>query len=69
MRKLNYEVKKADGSTFHTASYTLAKQSGNRIVNTYLTWVDEQTEEEKEKNREHAKKVREFLKKEKAKRF
>lgn len=61
MRRVNYRVKRADGTEFHTTSYIEANQDGNRIEETYLTTIDERTEEQKEKDREHARKVTEKL--------
>ena len=40
MRAINYKVRTADGSIFSTTSYSVATESGNRIVKTYLTKVD-----------------------------
>lgn len=37
MRKINYTVRTAEGTTFHTTSYEKATTSGNRISETYLT--------------------------------
>ena len=62
MRLINYRVRKADGTEFHTTSYKKATEGGNRIEETYLTEIDERTEEQKEKAREHARKVQEILK-------
>ena len=61
MRRVNYRVKRADGTEFHTTSYIEANQDGNRIEGTYLTTIDERTEEQMEKDREHARKVAEEL--------
>lgn len=54
MRKVNYRVRKADGTEFHTTSYREATNGGNRIEETYLTEIDERTEEQKERARAHA---------------
>ena len=62
MRKVNYRVRKADGTKFHTTSYREATNSGNRIEETYLTEIDERTEEQKERARAHARKIQEILK-------
>ena len=62
MRLVNYRVRKADGTEFHTTSYKEATEGGNRIEETYLTKIDERTEEQKEKAREHARKIQEILK-------
>jgi hypothetical protein len=43
MRKVNYTVRKNDGSEFVTADYNLATESGNRIVKTFLTDMKEET--------------------------
>ena len=69
MRKLNYKVRKADGTEFHTTSYKEATENMNRIIETYLTPVDTKTKEEKEiiekrlqKNLAYWKKKKEFKK-------
>ena len=62
MRKVNYRVRKADGTEFHTTSYREATDGGNRIEETYLTKIDERTEEQKERARAHARKIQEILK-------
>ena len=62
MRKVNYRVRKADGTEFHTTSYREATNSGDRIEKTYLTDTNERTEEQKERARAHARKIQEILK-------
>lgn len=62
MRRVNYRVRKADGTEFHTTSYREATNGGNRIEETYLTEIDERTEEQKERARVHARKIQEILK-------
>ena len=62
MRKVNYRVRKVDGTEFHTTSYREATNGGNRIEKTYLTEIDERTEEQKEWTRAHARKIQEILK-------
>ena len=62
MRKVNYRVRKADGTEFHTTSYREATHGGNRIEETYLTKIDERTEEQKEQARARARKIQEILK-------
>ena len=62
MRRVNYRVRKADGTEFHTTSYKEATNGGNRIEETYLTEIDERTEEQKERARAHARKIQEILK-------
>ena len=62
MRRVNYRVRKANGIEFHTTSYKEATNGGNRIEETYLTNVDERTEEQKERARAHAQKIQEILK-------
>lgn len=62
MRRVNYRVRKADGTEFHTTSYREATNGGNRIEETYLTEIDERTEEQKERARAHARKIQEILK-------
>ena len=58
MRSVNYEVKIADGATFQTMDYTLATQSRNRIVKTYLSDIDEKTEKQKKRQRERVNKLK-----------
>ena len=43
-------------------SYREATNGGNRIEETYLTEIDERTEEQKERARAHARKIQEILK-------
>lgn len=62
MRKVNYRVKRADGTEFHTTSYNKATERGNRIEETYFTEVDERTEKQKKQAKEHARKMQEVLK-------
>ena len=62
MRRLNYRVRKADGTEFHTTSYREATDGDNRIEETYLTKIDERTEEQKEWARARAQKIQEILK-------
>ena len=62
MKKVNYKVRKADGTEFHTTNYNEATNGGNRIKETYLTEIDERTEEQKERARAHAQKIQEILK-------
>lgn len=62
MRKVVYKARKADGTEFYTTSYREATNSGNRIEETYLTEIDERTEEQKERARARARKIQEILK-------
>ena len=62
MRRVNYRVRRADGTEFHTTDYTAATNDGNRIEETYLTEIDERTEEQEEWARAHARKIQEILK-------
>ena len=62
MRRVNYRVRKADGTEFHTTSYREATNGGNCIEETYLTEIDEKTKEQKERARARARKVQEILK-------
>ena len=62
MRKVVYKARKADGTEFYTTSYREATNGGNRIEETYLTEIDERTEEQKERARAHARKIQEILK-------
>lgn len=48
MRKINYDVINADGATFQTTSYFEAIKSGNHVIKTYLTEIDDRTDKEKE---------------------
>lgn len=41
MRKVNYTVKRKDGTQFNTTSYKIATEGGNRIHRTFLTAFDE----------------------------
>lgn len=61
MRKVNYIVKQADGSRFTTTDYSKATENGNRIAETFLTEINETTEERRETAREHARKYRGYL--------
>ena len=61
MRKVNYTVRQADGSKFNTTDYSKATTDGNRIVETFLTEVDETTEEQQARAKAHAQKIRERL--------
>lgn len=61
MRKVNYIVRQADGSMFGTTDYSKATADGNRIVETFLTEVDETTEEQRARAKAHAQKIRERL--------
>lgn len=62
MRKVNYRVRKADGTEFHTTNYSEATNGGNRIEETYFTEIDERTTKQKERARDHARKIQEILK-------
>lgn len=62
MKRVNYKVKKTDGTESHTTSYREATNGGSRIKETYLTEIDERTEEQKERTRAHAQKIQEILK-------
>ena len=61
MRKVNYTVRQADGSKFNTTDYSKATADGNRIVETFLTEVDETTEGQRARAKAHAQKIRERL--------
>lgn len=63
MRKLNYLVERANGETFQTSSYAEAKESGNRILKTFLTPIDDKTPEQYEKERGHAQLIVKHLQK------
>lgn len=61
MRRVNYIVKQANGSKFTTTDYSKATSDGNHIVETYLTEINDITEEQREAAREHARKYRGYL--------
>ena len=61
MRTLNYRVKKVDGTEFHTTSYIVASEAGNRMVETYLTPVKNETEEDKKALAKNREKFQEYL--------
>ena len=61
MRKVNYTVRQADGSKFNTTDYSKATADGNRIIKTFLTEVDDTTEEQRARAKAHAQKIRERL--------
>ena len=56
MRMVYYKAKRADGSTFHTYSYSEATNDGNHIVETCLEDMDDRTDAEKKTAQEHARK-------------
>ena len=62
MRKVNYRVRKADGTEFKTTSYSEATNGGNRIIETYLTDIDETSEKQKKQMKAHTQKIQENLK-------
>ena len=62
MRRVNYRVRNADGTEFHTTSYREATNGGNRIEEPYLTEIDERTGEQKGRAKAHARKIQEILK-------
>ena len=62
MRRVNYRVRTADGTEFHTTNYREATNGGNRIEETYFTEIDERTEKQKERAKKHAEKIHEILK-------
>ena len=43
MRKVNYTVRRKDGSEFTTTDYNLTTENGNRIIKTFLTNIKEET--------------------------
>lgn len=63
MRKVNYLVIREDGTLFQTTHYTEAKKGGNRILETFLTPIDEKKTEQRDKERAHAQKIVEYLRK------
>lgn len=56
MRMVYYKVKRTDGSIFHTYSYAVATNNGNRIIKTCLTNLDDRTDAEKKTAQEHVRK-------------
>ena len=60
MRKLMYSVRRADGTIFETAKYFETISENCEVIKTYLVPIDERTEKEKERAREHVRKAREF---------
>lgn len=60
MRKINYEVRMADGSKVFTSDYEVAKTG--KIEKTVLTDIDLRSEKEKEIMRKHAERVQNILK-------
>lgn len=62
MRTVNYRVRKADGTEFHTTNYREAINGDNCIKETYLTEIDERTEKQKERARARVQKIQEILK-------
>ena len=61
MRKVNYEVVKANGERFFTTSYVEATGNGNRIANTLLKKVDEKTPAQKAYAKKRAGIIKELL--------
>lgn len=59
MRLLKYDVKKADGTIFTTASYAKATEGG-KIIKTYLVPVDNESEKVKKQMKVHSHKVMEI---------
>lgn len=60
MRKVSYKVIRADDTEFYTTNYGEATSGGNRIVQTYLTEIDERTQEQKERMKARARRIHEF---------
>ena len=61
MRKVNYIVKKADGTEFTTTDYKAATTGGNRISKTFLTEVKNENPDTEKWNKKHAEKIAETL--------
>ena len=61
MRKVEYRVTNADGKEFYTASYSKVIADGCRLEEICLIPVDERTEKQKERAKEHIRKVEEKL--------
>lgn len=60
MRKVSYRAVRIDGTEFHTTSYREATEGGNRIIQTYLTKIDERTQEQKTQQKAQAQKIHEL---------
>lgn len=61
MRKVNYIVKKIDGTEFTTTNYAEATIDGNRISKTFLSEIKEESPKDKEWMREHAQRIAKVL--------
>lgn len=61
MRKVNYIVKRADGTKFTTTDYKVATTDGNRIFKTFLTEIRNENSKVDEWNKKHAAKIKEVL--------
>lgn len=61
MRKVNYIVKRADGTKFTTTDYKVATTGGNRISKTFLTEIRNENPEVEKWNRKHATRIQEVL--------
>lgn len=57
MRKVNYIVKKIDGTEFTTTNYAEATTDGNRISKTFLSEIKEESPKAKEWMRGHAQRI------------
>ena len=58
MRRVNYKVRRGN-ETFVTTSYAEATADDARIIETFLTEVDERTEKEKEYAKARVRKIAE----------
>lgn len=58
MRRVNYKVRRGN-ETFVTTSYAEATVDDARIIETFLTEIDERTEKEKEYARARVRKIAE----------
>ena len=61
MRKVNYIVKKNNGTKFTTTDYKLATTNGNRIFKTFLTEMKNENPKADEWNKNHAARIKEIL--------
>ena len=60
MRKVSYKAIRANGAEFYTTNYEEATSGGNRIIQTYLTEIDERTQAQKAQQKTQARKIHEL---------
>lgn len=66
MRKVVYKVIGADGKEFNTTKYSETIAEGCRLEEINLIPIDERTEKQKERVKEHIRKVEEKLREKRA---